>query len=106
MKTKELKIASFVFYGLAVALIAISIAVFLSALGKVDLSTIAQYAEWKANGTYNPGMSEAKFLLAMKLDETIPTMQTAMYVALGGLASRVASKILEVIYDNVERNSR
>lgn len=106
MKTKELKIASLFFYFLAVALALTALFMAMNALGKIDIETIAKYFDMKANGTYDPRMTEEKLLLATKMNEVVPTLIASIWIFVGGIASRVASKVFEVIYDNVERNSR
>lgn len=106
MKTKELKIASLIFYFLAIALALTALFMIVNALGKIDIETINRYFEIAKNSEYDVKMTEKKLLLATKMDEALPSLITSIWIFVGGIASRVASKVFEVIYDNVKRNSR
>lgn len=104
MKTKELKIASLIFYLLSVALALTSLFMLLGACSRIDLATISKYLGYVAQDKYP--MKQSALLEALNLNETLGLLIPSIWLAVGGIASRVASKIFEVIYDNVERNSR
>lgn len=103
MKTKELKIASLIFYFLGISLSAVALFMLLGACSKIDLETIKTYLEWIGDGM-NP-VRESQFVEAMNLGETLSLIVPSIWLFFGSLACHVASKAFEVIYDNIERNS-
>lgn len=104
MKTKELKIASLIFYFLGVALALTALFMMLGACSKIDLETIATYLGL-INDLSNP-VKYYQFVEAMNLGETLSLLVPSIWLFVGSLASYAASKVFGVIYDNVERNSR
>lgn len=104
MKTKELKITSLIFYFLAVALALTALFMLLGACSRIDLATISKYLGYVLQDKYP--MKQSVLLEALNLNETLGLLVPSIWLFVGAIASRVSSKVFEVIYDNVERNSR